>query len=74
MAAIDRLNAALTALNTNVGRLASGVDRAADEIAKLRVNEPAVEAAAINVEGVNNLVNTLADKLDVAVPPVPVNP
>lgn len=71
MAAIDRLNAALATLNLNAARIASGVDRVADEIAKLRQSEPAVEAAAVNLEGVNNLLVTLGDKLDAAVPPTP---
>lgn len=70
MAAIDRLNAALTDLNTNAARLATGVDRVADEVAKLRQSEPAIEAAAVNVEGVNTLIKALADKNDVLVPPV----
>lgn len=69
MAALDRLNTALTSLNVNVARVASGVDRVADEIAKLRQSEPAVEAAAVNVEGVSALLATLGDKLDVTVPP-----
>lgn len=71
MAAIDRLNTALSALNLTVGRLATSVDRVVEEIAKLRTNEPAIENAAVGLEALNGVLTDALGKLNVAVPPPP---
>lgn len=69
MAAIDRLNAAVSVLTNRVGELGTSVDRVTAEIAKLQASEPAIDAASANVEAITaNVANALA-KLDAAVPP-----
>ena len=70
MAAIDRLNTAVSDLQARLGEVSNGVNRALAEIDQLRNgSNPAVDAAAASVEGVNATLAAVRDQLNAAVPP-----